>query len=1171
MAIGGTTMRSNKIIRFSLAAVSLAFFLATQPAARASVNVDIQPPSQTVLAGSNPALTAVVTTSAGETITGYSWLKSTNTQGPFVAISGANSATLTITNAQPRDAGYYFASLTYDSGAVHGATAVSTLATLAVVDQARVTTQPQSLILPAGSNAFFMITASGSPPLNYQWRQNGTNLADGARITGSTTPGLSIAGLVAADAGNYDVVVANSFSSTTSHVATLTVLLPPSITIPPTNLAIISGSNAVFSVAADGSAPLSFQWQENGVNMTNNGRITGATSDTLTIFNASTNDNGSYSVFISNVVGSTNSAAATLTVLVPPVITSATNAAGKQGTFLTFLLTATGTPPITFGAQGLPVGLGLDPVSGVISGVPAVFGVFNVTLFATNAALTATGQLVITLASDVPGIASALSVSGMQGQAFNYAILASNGPVVFSATGLSPGVNLNPNTGLISGFPLVSGSFPATISVANLYGGESQILTLNIASAAPIITSPLTATGTEDQAGFAYTIQAANSPLSFGAAGLPLGLNINTNTGAITGTPLYGGVFDVPISAANAWGTTTNTLQLNLNFDPVSTLFITDVSYNYSSPYLLNFAFSLRTDTNVSTAHAVVRPPSQLQVVCLEDGRPIGDETSVIVQSGSRKQLKTFLVLDYTFSMFDVPGLIDTMQTDANALISALPADAQFGIYEFHSDSVDPQIVANLTPDKAALGRDIGGILTNYVQNNFAGSRVWDALYDALGQFGLPSDAEQHYVVLMSDGNDDSSLLSPTNGTVLDALVNMAQTNAVRIFCVGYGNNVNAGALQQLAFQTGGRFFDAGNAPALDTEFARIAKDADGQYLLQWATLKRSPTAFQPAFEVTVDGITAGFNTAMGFLTNIVVITNPPPPMTNFVLTNITLVPLYSPSNYSGDVTAGVLHLAADPYTGPQIIRLVADYVPRYVRAIRVNYRPNFPCVTSLSSTGPGEILNGWSLTETNDGSGGRWLTLASSNPTNLLTSIPYGAAGDLVTFQFQFPEKLTAQKAFSAFTVDDNVYGTMPPGGQSFQILNVNQFITSYPLPPPHGTPIPWLVSYGFTNNFAAAELSDPNGNGFAVWQDYLAGLNPRDPNSKFVIQPFSEPQPGQPPQITFSTVVGRTYRVESSTTLVGWTILQDYIVGTGGNVSVTDDRNLSTVSSVFYRVVVY
>jgi hypothetical protein len=175
------------------------------------------------------------------------------------------------------------------------------------------------------------------------------------------------------------------------------------------------------------------------------------------------------------------------------------------------------------------------------------------------------------------------------------------------------------------------------------------------------------------------------------------------------------------------------------------------------------------------------------------------------------------------------------------------------------------------------------------------------------------------------------------------------------------------------------------------------------------------------------------------------------------------------------------------------------------------------------------------------------------------------------VTFQFQFPERLTAQKAFSAFAVDNNVYGIMPPGGQTFLLLNANQFITAYPLPPPHGTPIPWLVSYGFTNNFAAAELSDPNGNGLAVWQDYLAGLNPRDPNSKFVIQPFSEPQPGQPPQITFSTVVGRTYRVESSTTLGGWTILQDYISGTGGNVSVTDNRNLSAVSSVFYRVVVY
>jgi len=35
----------------------------------------------------------------------------------------------------------------------------------------------------------------------------------------------------------------------------------------------------------------------------------------------------------------------------------------------------------------------------------------------------------------------------------------------------------------------------------------------------------------------------------------------------------------------------------------------------------------------------------------------------------------------------------------------------------------------------------------------------------------------------------------------------------------------------------------------------------------------------------------------------------------------------------------------------------------------------------------------------------------------------------------------------------------------------NATNFITAYAQAPPHGTPVPWLIHYGFTNNFDAAE----------------------------------------------------------------------------------------------------
>ena len=60
----------------------------------------------------------------------------------------------------------------------------------------------------------------------------------------------------------------------------------------------------------------------------------------------------------------------------------------------------------------------------------------------------------------------------------------------------------------------------------------------------------------------------------------------------------------------------------------------------------------------------------------------------------------------------------------------------------------------------------------------------------------------------------------------------------MQIFCVAFGNNVNTNALQQLTSQTGGHYYLAATTADLATQFQKIVKDIDGQYLLRWATLK---------------------------------------------------------------------------------------------------------------------------------------------------------------------------------------------------------------------------------------------------------------------------------------------------------------------------------------------
>ncbi len=79
----------------------------------------------------------------------------------------------------------------------------------------------------------------------------------------------------------------------------------------------------------------------------------------------------------------------------------------------------------------------------------------------------------------------------------------------------------------------------------------------------PVITSTTSADGIIGDA-FSYRVTATRSPDTFGAAGLPAGLALDTATGLISGTPQQSGNFPVQISASSGLATATVTLNLSV-------------------------------------------------------------------------------------------------------------------------------------------------------------------------------------------------------------------------------------------------------------------------------------------------------------------------------------------------------------------------------------------------------------------------------------------------------------------------------------------------------------------------------------------------------------------------------------------------------------------------------
>jgi hypothetical protein len=86
-------------------------------------------------------------------------------------------------------------------------------------------TPPQSQFIAQGSNATLTVIASGTAPLNYQWRFNGADLAS------ATQSSLARNNAQLANSGNYQAVVSNAFGMVTSQLALLQVMLPPMQTL----------------------------------------------------------------------------------------------------------------------------------------------------------------------------------------------------------------------------------------------------------------------------------------------------------------------------------------------------------------------------------------------------------------------------------------------------------------------------------------------------------------------------------------------------------------------------------------------------------------------------------------------------------------------------------------------------------------------------------------------------------------------------------------------------------------------------------------------------------------------------------------------------------------------------------------------------------------------------
>ena len=92
--------------------------------------------------------------------------------------------------------------------------------------------------------------------------------------------------------------------------------------------------------------------------------------------------------------------------------------------------------------------------------------------------------------SVVPSITSTSSAAGTSGQPFRFTVTATLSPQAFSATGLPPGLSMNPGTGVISGTPTATGTYTVTVTATGNSGLAVSTLTITVGASSGTPFSP---------------------------------------------------------------------------------------------------------------------------------------------------------------------------------------------------------------------------------------------------------------------------------------------------------------------------------------------------------------------------------------------------------------------------------------------------------------------------------------------------------------------------------------------------------------------------------------------------------------------------------------------------------------------------------------------------------
>ncbi|GMW03760.1 MAG: hypothetical protein AMXMBFR84_48940 [Candidatus Hydrogenedentota bacterium] len=417
-------------------------------------------------------------------------------------------------------------------------------------------------------------------------------------------------------------------------------------------------------------------------------------------------------------------------------------------------------------------------------------------------------------------------------------------------------------------------------------------------------------------------------------------------------------------------------------------------------PFILRFVFLLRDALGnaINTLDPDILEEIADGLSIEENEQPIDlDETNFFVTSAENLRYNVVVLLDYTGSMFAAGAgngsAIAQQQAAAVDFVNDLPATYRIALMEYHERQQSSRIIHNFATSKSSLTSALQAFSLPSAEHG--ASEIYDALMDAVKRLvdedvGSLSfdDADVRAVVFVSDGRDTSSITS------LAELIDEAKKSRVRLYPIGFGNQVRPNDLIQMAVETGGHYYPAPTVTdlvnLLQNEIALgggapgvITKELQRQLVLTYISLLQGGEEANYLISGDFRGLTGSFQESA-----VIAI--------------------------GGDVRAGQIGLttAGIQPDGTAEVFVRTEYVPRNISQFRFRFISTVPIVVEKA---PGDLVSEWILVD----EGGGVFTVLAADP------LPVGAFGNLIRVRYSGLNP--ADTITLGFRTDNRIYINAP------------------------------------------------------------------------------------------------------------------------------------------------